>query len=192
MLPTSLAARQLALALDMLEPGDALALLRSAGPGAILRLSTRRALAGLPAVLAAPPAQLSWGTAATLSSATLSSATLSGGGPGDRLRIRVDPPAPPASLRPFLLQTGPSGTVRLLPAGPGPWPRLDLFLDEDGQRCIDVVLDDAPGPRSLLLALLSAEEVDEAWPEGDPRDAQVVAALRAGALPGGERLIAGA
>ena len=44
MLPTSLLARQMALALDALEPGDALALLRSAGPGAALRLSTARAL----------------------------------------------------------------------------------------------------------------------------------------------------
>ena len=170
----------MALAVGALEPGDAAALLRSAGPLGPLRLATVQLLAGLSGAVHhhAPVATL--GTAPLLGTDTSVRSVHLGG----RIRLRVLPPGPAAGVRPLLLRQTAVGTDRLLPGPDGAWPTLEAFLPDDGQRLIDLVVGEPAGEQTLVLALLSAAEVTDPWPVGDPRDARAADAVQSGQLPG--------
>lgn len=190
MQPLSPDALWTALAVGALEPGDALALLREAGPGGPMRLATRRHLLGLsdaPApvsrVWAGPAALMggagSWGPATPRT-------TLPRVGAGERLRLRVRPPAPAPEIRPLVLHTADGAVQRLLPGATGRWPTLDRFaLGPDGERLIDVVLGSPPGKRTVVVALLAASETERGWPEGAAADLATWDAVRNGTLSGG-------
>lgn len=173
-----------ALALGALEPGDAAALLRAAGPGAALRLATLRSLGGLEVEEPLPPLHAAAGRAPLLGDDDEITPTIELVRVGERFRLHVLPPAPAHGLRPLVLRESSSGLDRLLPVEGAPWPTLDQFMEQGGVRIIDLVAGPPAGLQSLFLGLLSAEEVQQPWPAGDPRDARIRDAVANRGLPG--------
>ncbi len=184
----------MALAIGALEPGDAAALLRSAGPGAALRLATMRTLAGLPAAeepahAAQEPAPLprlaaSLGAAPLLGSPAELPQTAELVRVGSRVRVYVVAPGPASQVRPILMRRSERGSVRLLPIEGAPWPTLDRFQREDDVHVIDLVVGEPIGLQTLVLGLLDADVVEDPWPAGDARDARVMEAVLNGGIPG--------
>lgn len=178
----------MALAVGALEPGDAATLLSAGGPAATLRLATLRALAGLPddPDLALPswPIRTRVGPAPLLSADDDLAPTVELVRAGERVRIQIVPPRPPDQLRPLIWRVAGEDVLRLLPTSVAPWPTLDRFFEVAGARVVDLVAAPPYGPQLLVLGLLSADEVEEAWPPEDPRDERVRRAVLEGRLPG--------
>jgi hypothetical protein len=166
-------------ALGLTDPGDALVVGEGLAddPLASLRVAGAAALEGLispgprlrpPSLCAQPGRVLGPGEALE---------------PGDRLVLRIASPVADDRVRLALFREVEGSETLLFPQPGRAWPGLEVFRREDGERLVDLVLEEPAGLHRYTLVLLPVELYSEPWPQDDPRWEGVRQAAQRGDLP---------